>query len=170
MEQPTQKPRHLTALDRIILISLLLCLLFGSALLYWRYNQPQSEAEIIYTLLAPAVDAACMRDGAFVLVGDAVFSENGTAYLGEVRQVDVTPYLQASVVDGQVVFLEHEELFDLTLQIRVRGSICEGMGVRVSDIRIAAGECGAYRVGDLYLPHAQVSFVETVGRMTREEE
>ncbi len=160
MEKGSGFFKRITLLDWIVLTVLLLGILSASVLIYHRYSRPDDEVEIVYLLQARGLDRACMRNGEFALVGDPVFSENGASYLGEVTQVTVAPHIKAGVTDGQVVFFESEELFDLTLQIRVRATVQAQNGVRVSDIRIAAGMSGAYRVGDLYLPQAQVCFVE----------
>lgn len=159
LKRVNERDRRMTVVDWIILLLVAALLFSVSAFWYWRSARESEKGEVVYTISARGVSGEWMRDGAFVSVGDSVYSENGTAHLGRVTEVDAVPHVMAGALEGRVIFFEREGVFDLHISVRAQATFSEENGVRVSGVRIAAGESGTYRVGDLCLSHAEIAFV-----------
>jgi hypothetical protein len=64
------------------------------------------------------------------------------------------------VKNGEVVYAEVPNRYDLFVTVEAEGSFRTGDGFRVQDIRIAAGESGSFRVGGYFASGAVVVFAE----------
>ncbi len=92
--------------------------------------------------------------------GDAVRSENGTAMLGRVVSLRVRPHKAAVVRDGSFAVVTVPARFDVYVTVEGDGTRPAGRGLRISDIRIAAGSIGNFQIGGRYAEGATVVFAE----------
>lgn len=135
----------------IVLLVLAVCV-FGGYYLYRRYRAVAPTVKIQYTVCVLGVDSrlADANGGweGLIPMGASVTSANGTAILGEILDVSVRPHSVASILKDDVVFVEHPSKCDLFVTVQGEGVVKEGDGIRIHDIRIAAGDTGDYRLGD----------------------
>lgn len=158
MEHKKHTVRRFTVVDLALLILLFLILLGGGGILLGRYLQQPPQTRVTYTLLARGLEGDVPASA--ISVGDAVYSENGSAPMGQVRALSVRAHPQP-VWDGErVVIEESDDRFDLFVTVEALGQRTQTMGVRVSDIRLAAGGVGAFCVGSVYLFRAEILSVE----------
>ena len=118
--------------------------------------------EVRYVLRVRDVDPVLVGEDAEVLIplGSGVYSENGAAALGRVERVECVPQLRAKVTEGTLVFEEETDAVILEITVLGEGTFAVGDGVRISDVRIAAGSLGAFRIGSFYAARAAVTSVE----------
>lgn len=139
--------------DLLIILAVLGICFLGGRYLLSRYRASDDSISVTYTLTVSDIDAkfADVHGGweYLIPIGSAVRSANGTASLGSVASLSFDPHTVATVRDGKVVMLEMPDRFDLSITVRAQGELRSGDGIRVSDIRIAAGERGDFRIGNL---------------------
>ena len=158
MEGKTHPVRRFTVVDLALLVLLCLILLGGGGIVLGRRLQQPPQKTVTYTLLVRGLESDVEASG--ISVGDAVYSENGSTRMGQVSAVSVRAHLQP-VWDGERVVIEaSDERYDLFVTVEALGQRTQTMGVRVSDIRVAAGGVGAFCVGRVYLSHAEILSVE----------
>ncbi len=148
MDSEASRKQRLSFVDWLILGAVLLALLGGIWALRRMRGDTGETIRIRYTVRLSAVAGDESFDA--VQIGDAVTSENGTAPLGTVTEITVRPHLTPSVKSGQVVFVERPGRVDIDLTVTGDGTQREGDGMRLSDIRIAAGIAGGFRFGAYY--------------------
>ena len=68
--------------------------------------------------------------------------------------------MRAALDRDKVVFVAHPDRVDVDVTVRASGVARDGDGLRVSDIRIAAGASGGFRIGGYYAAQATVVFVD----------
>lgn len=95
-------------------------------------------------------------------LGASVSNANGTADMGRVASVSVRPHLTATVKDREVTVIERKGYVDLYITVQGKASYREGDGLRVSDIRIIAGERGDFLIGSFSAGNAVVVSVKEV--------
>ena len=125
--------------------------------------------EIVYVLRIRDVDPTLVAEGTerLIPVGAEVYNENGTACLGHVEAVTVREDKRVTVTDGVLGFAPKENGVVLEIAVRGEGREREGEGLRIFDVRIAAGGVGGFRLGNYYAARAAVTYV---ARVEREEE
>lgn len=158
-----EEKRRPVWVDWLILALILLVILTAAHYVMQRRRAVVPTVSVSYTVLLSGVDVSFVSDGDWtelIPIGSAVTSQNGTAHLGNVTSVSQRTHLQATVRDGGVVFAEMPALADLTVTVRAEATEKEGDGLRVSDIRIAAGETGDFRLGSFLASGAKVISVE----------
>ena len=118
--------------------------------------------EVRYVLRVRDVDPLMVGEDAESLIppGSGVYSENGAAALGRVERVESAPQMRARVTAGEIVFEEATDAVILEVTVLGDGTLAEGDGVRISDVRIAAGSLGGFRLGSFYAARAAVISVE----------
>jgi hypothetical protein len=118
--------------------------------------------EVRYVLRVRDVDPLMVGEDAEALIppGSGVYSENGTAALGRVERVESAPQMRARVTSGELVFEEATDAVILEITVLGKATLAEGDGVRISDVRIAAGSIGSFRLGSFYAARAAVTAVE----------
>lgn len=147
---------------------LILLLAFTAIVLTGGYIRQRRRAvlpstAITYTVLTSGVDASLASSGDWkelIPIGSRVLSQNGTARLGNVTAVSSQPHLCATVRSGEVVFVPMPDRVDLLVTVRADATVKTGDGLRVSDIRIAAGEVGDFRLAGFLASGAKVISVE----------
>lgn len=162
----TQARRGLRPIDWLFLAVLAASILFGVYLVRQRGQSAEPTVEILYTVCLRSVDTAQVGEGDFrklIPDGASVTNETGTVKLGSVTDVTVRPHRSATVRDGEVVMTEVPDRVDLFVSVRAWATAKTGDGLRVSDIRIAAGRAGDFRIGSFYAGGGEVVAVERWG-------
>ena len=138
---------------------LLLCGILGGML--WLRPRKSEKSQILYTVFLPGVRAQWLGDGEPALrIGLPVTSENGTAPLGTVIGITSAPGTVTHYLNGSVWEEERPGSLDLLVEVQGEGNVIPGEGIRICDIRIAAGGEHVLRVGSYYFPKAIILKVE----------
>lgn len=156
--------RTFSALDALwILLAAIALILLLVSLIPLRAEGAE-EREVRYVLRVRDVDPAMLGDSPewIIPVGAPVKNENGTAALGEVESVTLSTQRRATVKDGVVVLAEEADRMILEITVRGTARVKRGDGVRISDVRIAAGSVGGFRLGGYYAARAWVILVEEI--------
>ncbi len=157
MQSVNEKRRRgvLNWLDWIILACLVAAI--ASGVLIWR-SLRQGGAEEDGTVRYLIVLSDCEWDT--LEVGSVVRSQNGTAALGRVTEVRVEPHRMLVVRDDALVEAEISDRYDLFLVVESGARRGAADGIRVSDIRIAAGVRAQLRIGERLVSEAEIVEVE----------
>lgn len=121
------------------------------------------EGTLVYTVVISNLeDPLFSADGETEIfaVGDPVKTQNGTAILGTVSEIRREVHRSASVAGGKIVFAEVADRFDYYVTVHSDAHRKAGDGIRIGDIRMAAGMTVTLRIGDFYAPSAQVISAE----------
>lgn len=128
---------------------------------FFSKGDAQETGTITYTVIVSSVESDLFSEGEdVILVGDQVRSQNGTAVLGEVESFRRVPHQIAAVENGKVVFAQDPHLEDYYVTVRSQATRKTGDGIRVGDIRLAAGMKVTLRIGDFYISSAEMISVE----------
>ena len=165
MHDQNKEKRRLTWVDWMLILLSLALICFGAWFLLRRYRAATPTVEIRYLICVKGVD---VDDGTgawerLIPIGARITSSNGTAELGRVTAIALQPHLVASAKNGKVVFLDHPQKTDLLITVNARATDGGADGIRVRDIRVAAGEVWDLRVGDYYATGADLVWVSTEG-------
>ena len=146
-------------IDWVLLILLTGAVCLGGLYVWNRRQAAIPITEIEYTLCISRVSNRFLGAdgwGERFPIGATVTTANGTATLGKVLAVEARPTLVESISKGKITWIESESSDDLFLTVAAKAKIKDGDGIRVSDIRIAAGEKGSFRIGKFYVGDASV--------------
>ena len=163
MKEKREWRHRMSWIDWLILPTLLLLAFAG-----WKYWQSRRTAsvpdlDITYTVLVSGVDdrIALVNGGweNLIPVGARITSANGTAELGRVTAIAIKPHIIATVSDGQIDFIPGLGFSDLEITVRTKATRRSGDGLRVQDIRVAAGGSGDFRVGGFLASRACIVHV-----------
>lgn len=157
-----QKEGRFCWLDWVIVILLVAGVLGGFFAVRYLFAQTDgADGEILYTVRIAAIDPARYpsKESLFE-VGSSVRSQNGTLYLGEVQSVRWQVNRSAYAEDGEIHIAESPDLYDCYVTVKSAASKREGDGIRVSDVRVAAGMTLTLRIGDTYAENVQVIDLE----------
>ena len=164
MEIKEEKRAGFSWVDWLLLGLLIAALSLGGFYLYSRVKGAAKQSIVVeYELLISNIETPTDADPTVpILVGTRVCSENGTTDLGEVRSVSVRPHLSAVLYDdGSLAMEEVEGRADLLVIVRAYGEDHANEGLRVNDIRIAAGSFYTVRIGQYLAVGAELLWVET---------
>jgi hypothetical protein len=142
----------------LLTVSLAILFFLGALGFYFYSGRASSEKEeITCVLLITEVEKRAWeeRGGEWIREGDPLRNQNGTVLLGEIEAVSARPHRYAAVRENTPSWEEHPYLVDLEVTVRMRARPKEGDGLRVGDLRIAAGSTGDYRFGG-YLAKAEL--------------
>lgn len=157
----SERKKNLSGVDWGIILIVFFCLIAGGVFLYRSYVGKQDNVSILYRL--------CMSDLSgeeseilkkHLTVGSSVRSENGTAPLGTVTAVEILEHREAVLLEETVQTVTIPNRFDVYLTVEANASYRMGNGYRASDIRIAAGGTGSFRIGDYYAESAKIYSVK----------
>ena len=146
-------------IDWVLLFLMVVAVISGGLYVWNRRSAAIPNEEIRYTLcISGAENRFLGADGWEIQfpIGSRVTTANAAATLGRVIDVDTRPTLVATVSKGKIIWIESDISDDVFLTVDAKAKIREGDGIRVSDIRIAAGEKGDYRIGTVYVSGATV--------------
>lgn len=160
----TSDRKRLNWVDWAILGALLLGLLgafFALRIVIGRADG--ANGEVLYTVLISDVDETLFGADA-ITVGVPVKSANGTVTLGSVTSWRREGHREATVRDGVVTSVTLPDRFDYYVTVIGEGIAKTGDGIRVGDIRIAAGMPVSLRVGGFLAERGEIVWVgwETV--------
>lgn len=93
-------------------------------------------------------------------IGDTVKSQNGTAELGAITEISRRVHRMATVKNGRLVWIDSNGRYDYYVTVKSRASHAVGDGIRIEDIRVAAGLRMTLRLGGFLGTGAQVVSVE----------
>ncbi len=158
-----ERSLRVTLADVLLILLALLAVLLGGIYLYTR-QKGEAEVELLCLLRVPSVERSLLEahDEMLIPEGSVVRTENGTAELGVVREVRVLPHERAVLRDGEVKWLADEAVRDLEIVVRMRGIPRGSDGIRVKDLRIAAGGQGTFRIGNYLARSAELLSVEVI--------
>ena len=140
------------SLGDFLLLFLALVLFFGALGYHLYAKKEQTEAmEVICVFRISQMERDDWEQYGkdWIFRGAPLRSENGTVVLGYVEEIAEKPCLRAMVRDGEAIWEAHPFLKDLEITVRMQASLKEGDGVRVGDLRMAAGGRGCFRFGGL---------------------
>ena len=147
-----------------IALLLAIALFLGALGFHWYSNRaPVEQTELVCLLLISGME---QRDwetygDQWMQSGSPLRSSNGTVVLGTLETVTEREHLQALVRDGVPAWEAHPFFVDLEIEVRMSASYEIGDGLRVGDLRIAAGGRGDFYFGNL-LAAAQILEVREV--------
>ena len=151
-----EKKRIITAFD-ITVCAIAALFVIGVAYFILReHTRERISAPLSYTVRIFGVPTNLIDTSALIIAGDSVFSENGTLPLGNVKKINVQPHRKAVVQNGVIVLAEVPDLIDIDVTVDAIGFYGTGQGWRVSDVRIAAGAQGTFRIGRYYAANATI--------------
>lgn len=151
-----EKKRFITAFD-ITVCAIAALFVIGAAYFILRARtQERISAPLSYTVRIVGVPTNLIDTSSLITAGDSVFSENGTLPLGSVEKVETQPHRKAVVQNGVIVLREVPDLIDIDVTVDAIGFYGTGYGWRVSDVRIAAGAQGTFRIGRYYAANATI--------------
>ena len=143
--------RRFRIADWVALI--LAIVVFLGALCYYAYSKrtPVERAELICVFWVTGIEVAdwSAYRSQWVRVGDRLYSSNGVFALGTLESVSQKPHLQLTVRDSEPTWEAHPYLVDLEISVRISATYRADDGLRAGDLRIAAGERGEFRFGNL---------------------
>ena len=156
---------RLARVDWILLLLAVFLVFSAGAYLARQRRTVQATRKIHYTICISGVNTKFGEaNGTWETLlpnGARVTSGNGTATLGRVKGIAVHPSVVASVEEGEFVWIEASDAVDLFVEIVGDGVVKYGDGIRMQDVRIAAGSTGDFRIGGYYAQKATVIFVES---------
>lgn len=146
-----QKKLRFHAVDWLLLLLLLAASAAVGYFFYSHYRQALPDEKIEYLLRVSAVQEELIQANggleAMLPIGSRVTSANGTAELGTVSRVQAFAHRVPAVSDGTVTFVSLPQYSDVWITVQGNGRVQNGEGIRIQDIRIAAGAKGDFRIG-----------------------
>ena len=152
VNEDERKRLRWSAVDVLLVLLALLAAVSAGVYLRYRARAAEGETEILCVMRISGESRTLVEahGGNLIAVGDLVRNGNGTAVMGRVEAVRETEHLCAVLEDGTPTWRADEALVDLELTVLMRGQHREGDGIRVKDLRIAAGGRGGFRIGNYY--------------------
>ena len=147
------------------LVIILAMLLFFVAAGYYFYTKylPDAQEKITCTLLIRGEERAAWEgEGEKIFVGDSLRCQNGTVEMGRIEAVEKKPHLYAAIGEEGASWEEHPYLIDVEVLVSMYVRSKDGDGLRVGDLRVAAGSTGEFRFGR-YLARAEIVEVRRAG-------
>ena len=131
------------------------------AVRYLRTHDRSEWGTLTYTVQLSNVDVrAYGEDSTILREGDRVRSQNGTVVLGTVTSLERRPHRETVVENGTLSTVELPTRADFLITVTASASRRSGDGIRVGDIRIAAGSEMTIRVGDFLASSVVVTRVD----------
>ncbi len=165
MKKIQKDDRRLSGVDWLLI--LLVAILALAALSLWGWSTRREEAILTFEYTVLLENLPLRGEGErqawdFILTGGEVYNQNGTALLGRVSEYRVVDHKEMRLVDGEARAEVVPDRRDVWIRIRAEGVSKIGDGVRISDVRIAAGMRGDFRLGNYDAKGARVLWVEEV--------
>ena len=151
-------------IDWILLLAFAAILFMGVRYLLERKQSALPDISVEYVIcLSEQKQSYAEENGgweAMLPSGITVSNANGTANMGRVASVTVRPHLTATVKNKEVGVIERQGYVDLYITVHGMAVRLAGEGLRISDIRIAAGEKGDFLIGAFFAGNAVVVSVK----------
>lgn len=160
-----RETRRLHAADWILIALVLGALVLVGIYAVRRRNGVGETVELRCLMRVSAVEDSLLElhEGGLIRKGASVMNGNGTAVLGTVESVEIRAHEAPVLRDGVPVWEAVAGRSDLEITVRMTGVRREGDGVRVKDIRMAAGGYGDLRFGGYYAEKVEILSVEVMG-------
>ena len=146
--------------DTLLVLLVLAALVAVGVYLWQRRGRSLPTVAVTYLLRVPDREVELLEGEEGILAhipqGAAVYSQNGTARLGTVERVWVEPSMRPSVRDGLPTVTEDPFHRHLCVTVRGNGLQRAGDGLRIRDIRIAAGMRGDFCLGGYFAENAEI--------------
>ncbi len=148
-----------------LLLALLGAMLFGG-IRFFKGRRVTAEATvpISYTLCLESVPRSLGEaNGSWdwlLPAGAIVSNANATAQMGRVSDVLVREHRVPTVQESKTVMLSVPDRVDVYVTVKGFATAPVGEGLRMGDIRVAAGERGDFYIGSYYAGGALTVFVE----------
>lgn len=154
--------RRLNWVDWILLGLAFFALLTAGRYFWRRRTAANREAEVYCLMRVPSVDGSLLQSngGELIPEGSVVRSENGSTALGSVCTVAVKAHMTATLQDGEVVWQTDPAFADLEILVKMHAVVQPENGLRVQDLRIAAGGRGNFCFGNFFAAGAEMISVE----------
>ncbi len=156
------KPR-LSWVDWLLIGLVLLGILAGLFAFRNRFQKSkEANVTLVYRVYIPNLEDPFAKNAMETIKeGTTVSSQNGTAVLGQVISVEAKPHKEAVLRNTKMVMVDVPGRIDLYILVRGEGQDCGREGLRICDIRIAAGGSYSLRFDAFYAAYAKVLSVET---------
>lgn len=165
MKEIQRDNRRLSKVDWLLILLAAILVLAALSLWLWSARREDAILSLEYTVLLE--DLPLRGEGErqawdFIMTGGAVYNQNGTALLGRVEEYRVTDHKEMRLVDGEARAEVVPDRRDVWIRIRAEGVSKIGDGIRISDVRIAAGMRGDFRLGNYDAKRVRVLWVGEV--------
>ena len=160
-----RKDRHaLNLLDWLLLFLALGGLLVAGWYVWHRRSAAENRMDILCVIRIPAMERSFLQGyGEDLIPGGSILrSENGTETLGYVQSVIIRDHMTTVLRNGEVVWENDPSLADVEVMVRMRATAEAGKGLRVGDLRIAAGGTGNFRFGNYFMAGTEILTVEVL--------
>ena len=164
MKERERKGLRFSTVDAVI-VALMLAVLVGAVAIFNRNRQDRANViEIEYRLLLSDMQIyeGLVNPWENWRAGDAVYNQNGTAVLGAVECVELLAHREPTVQNGRIVLEAVPDRADVIVSVKALAKERTGDGLRVRDIRIAAGGVGDFQIHSCRLAGAQILSVREV--------
>ena len=164
MREQGKKGRRFSTVDAVI-VALMIAVLVGAVTVFDRNRENRgNDIEIEYRLLWSDVQIyeGLASPWESWRAGDAVYNQNGTAVLGAVESVEILAHREPIVRDGRIVLEAVPDRADIVVSVKALAIFRTGDGLRVRDIRIAAGGVGDFQIHSYRLAGAEILSVREV--------
>ena len=160
-----EESKRLHAADWILIVLVLAALVLPGIYVVWHRNGVGETVELRCLVCVRAVEDSLLElhEGGLIRKGALVMNGNGTAVLGVVESVEIREHGKPVLRDDVPVWETVSGVSDLEITVRMTGVRREGDGVRVKDLRMAAGGSGSFRFGGYYAEKAEILSVEVTG-------
>ena len=158
-----KEKRHLLSwIDVLLLIFFALLILAVALFLLYRFQRKEDKTiNIRYTVWVSEVNEGLLEAWARSEEGTPVRNSNGTAFLGTVKSVTYEQSQKAMIRDGEPIMNVIPHAYDVTLEVWAQALDMGAEGLRVHDIRIAAGCYYDLLVGGIRAKNARILDVKT---------
>jgi hypothetical protein len=145
---PPSKPnKALNWFDFFLIILFLLCTLTAFLTGAWLGDRSEGEeGRVVYTVLLSEIEAS-INVSSYLSDGEIVKNENGTLTMGEIIAVEDKAHQVPDARGGKVVFVPSSEYVDYYVTVSSNAVRRKGDGIRIGDVRIAAGDGMHLRFG-----------------------
>ena len=151
-------------MDWLLLGVILLGLLLAGWYFWQHRKSAQEEVALLVVMRIPAVerDLAEQASPGLIPAGSVLRTENGTFALGVVQSVSLRERLSPYVQEKALAWEPDPYLCDMEVTVRMNAVQQGNEGLRVHDLRVAAGGLGNFRFGSYFAAGTEIVSVEVI--------
>ena len=153
-----ERKTRLSGVDWAIILFTLLLVVGGAFFAYRFFIGTENAITISYRICLSALpgedSGGSWRNR--LTVGAPVYSENGTAFLGNLTAVEIREHKDVMLLENEIKTVTVPQKYDVLVTVKAQATLQAGNGFRVSDIRIAAGGIGTFRIGSYLARYAKI--------------
>ncbi len=159
-----ERKSRLSGVDWAIILLMLILVIGGAFFVYRSLIGTQNATTISYRICLSGLSD---EEGQGIwrkrlTMGAPVYSENGTAFLGTLIAVEIREHKDVTLVENEIKTVNVPQKYDVFVTVKAEATLQAGNGFRVSDIRIAAGGNGTFRIGSYYAKNVKIYSVKAV--------